>query len=52
MIVLNFAFVLMTICMMDLEKIVALGERLGLEGEILQEFVTFREKSVRLQGVL
>ena len=44
MIVLNFAFVLLTICMMDLEKIVALGERLGLEGEKLQEFVAYREK--------
>ena len=30
--------------MMDFEKIVALGERLGLEGEKLQEFVAFREK--------
>ena len=52
MIVLNFAFVLLIICMMDLEKIVALGERPGFEGEKLQEFVVFREKSVRLQGVL
>ena len=43
MIVLNFAFVLLTICMMDLEKIVALGERLGLEGKKLQELVAFRE---------
>ena len=44
MIVLNFAFVWLTICIMDLEKIVALGERLGLEGEKLQEFVAYREK--------
>ena len=38
--------------MMDLEKIVAFGERFGLEGEKLQEFVAFREKIVRLQGVM
>ena len=44
MILLNFAFVMLTICMMDLEKIVVLGERLGLEGEKLQEFVAFRDK--------
>ena len=44
MIVLDLAFVLLIICMMDLEKIVALGELLGLEGEKLQEFVAFREK--------
>ena len=30
--------------MMDLEKIVALGERLGLEVEKLQEGVAFKEK--------
>ena len=44
MIVLKFAFILLTICIMDLEKIVALGERLGLEGDKLQQFVAFREK--------
>ena len=37
--------------MMDLEKIVALGERLGLEGEKLQEFVAFREKMETEKGV-
>ena len=45
------------ICFVDnlhdgFEKIVALGERLGLEGEKLQTFVAFREKIVRLQGVM
>ena len=51
MIVLNFAFVVLTICMMDLEKIVALGERLGLEGEKLQEFVAYREKMDTERGL-